>query len=664
MASTGIIQRRYLKHELIASPPLVGEVVFALDTEEFGTLINGDIVWKKFDDIIKSVNGKIGHVIITKEELGLGNVDNTSDVDKPVSTATEILFDTHTSNTSNPHNITKAQLSLENVDNTSDADKPLSNADITALADKLGKLETAKDSERLGGFTPDYYANVGDSYTKPETDDLLNNKANLGDVYTRLILDAMFNDKANVSDVYSKTDADSTFEIKSNKGVANGYPSLGTDGKVPLSQLPSATTAKEVFTYDSNLDFPSVGEADTIYISNASKNIYEFDVSTTQYVPISVGLGDLETTAYRGDRGKIGYEHTLLTNNPHHVTTTQIDAYTTTEVNSMRDNHLAAINPHNITPELLNVYTKDKLDNHEADYNNPHEVTASQVGAYTKAESDSLASGNVQYLRSYPMLNKVGGLPAGSTFDGNINDALDRLFYPEDFLSFESFSIDGITSPRALSNGITAGPYIARWTINKSDEVKVNSVTITHGTDVLGNDLANIAGVNTAQITIPSDILSSEEKWEEFKITALDTNDNPFSLFYSIKWVTSIPTYGPMFYGVWEYDTPPLTNTQLNSVDFIKVTDQSNVDGTYTFNAKAYDSTDPDYVAGSNNGNGAYHTIVYPASWPAIQHMVDLSNSIEAAWVEDDPITINGKDYRVARTTNQQYAGNYTYKVS
>lgn len=37
-------------------------------------------------------------------------------------------FKAHTDSTSNPHNVTKAQVGLSNVDNTSDADKPISNA--------------------------------------------------------------------------------------------------------------------------------------------------------------------------------------------------------------------------------------------------------------------------------------------------------------------------------------------------------------------------------------------------------------------------------------------------------------------------------------------------------------------------------------------------------
>lgn len=87
---------------------------------------------------------------ITKAQIGLGNVDNTSDVNKPISNATQEAIDqlkttteqnisAHTSDTSNPHQVTKNQLGLDNVDNTSDADKPISNATQTALDSKIDK---------------------------------------------------------------------------------------------------------------------------------------------------------------------------------------------------------------------------------------------------------------------------------------------------------------------------------------------------------------------------------------------------------------------------------------------------------------------------------------------------------------------------------------------
>lgn len=51
----------------------------------------------------------------------------------------ETEFDAHASNTSNPHSVTKTQVGLGNVDNTSDVNKPVSTAQQTALNLKANK---------------------------------------------------------------------------------------------------------------------------------------------------------------------------------------------------------------------------------------------------------------------------------------------------------------------------------------------------------------------------------------------------------------------------------------------------------------------------------------------------------------------------------------------
>lgn len=95
---------------------------------------------------------------VTKAQVGLGNVDNTSDANKPVSTAqaaaiadakkagtdAQSALSTHAGNTSNPHKVTKAQVGLGNVDNTSDASKPVSTAQATAIADAKAAGTTAQ----------------------------------------------------------------------------------------------------------------------------------------------------------------------------------------------------------------------------------------------------------------------------------------------------------------------------------------------------------------------------------------------------------------------------------------------------------------------------------------------------------------------------------------
>ena len=89
---------------------------------------------------------------VAKQILGLGNVNNTSDADKPISTATQTALDgkepTIAAASTTPTgkywrgdktwaNLNKAAVGLSNVDNTADADKPISTATQTALDGKL-----------------------------------------------------------------------------------------------------------------------------------------------------------------------------------------------------------------------------------------------------------------------------------------------------------------------------------------------------------------------------------------------------------------------------------------------------------------------------------------------------------------------------------------------
>jgi hypothetical protein len=91
---------------------------------------------------------------LNKTAVGLGNVDNTSDANKPVSSATQTALNlkenTITATTSADYyrgdktfaTLNKSAVGLGNVDNTSDANKPVSTATQTALDAKTNKLIT------------------------------------------------------------------------------------------------------------------------------------------------------------------------------------------------------------------------------------------------------------------------------------------------------------------------------------------------------------------------------------------------------------------------------------------------------------------------------------------------------------------------------------------
>lgn len=79
--------------------------------------------------------------IVTKGQLDLDNVDNTADLDKPISNATQAALDGK-ADLEHVHNITKDQVGLGNVDNTSDLDKPISIATQGALDEKADEEHT------------------------------------------------------------------------------------------------------------------------------------------------------------------------------------------------------------------------------------------------------------------------------------------------------------------------------------------------------------------------------------------------------------------------------------------------------------------------------------------------------------------------------------------
>lgn len=107
------------------------------------------------------------------------------------------------------------------------------------------------------------------------------------------------------------------------KGSINGVAELGSDGRVPSSQLPSFVN--DVLEFANFSSFPATGETAKIYIAIDTNITYRW--SGTIYVEISssLALGETSATAYRGDRGKTAYDHSQISNgNPHGTTKTNI----------------------------------------------------------------------------------------------------------------------------------------------------------------------------------------------------------------------------------------------------------------------------------------------------------------------------------------------------
>ena len=91
-----------------------------------------------------------------------------------------------------------------------------------------------------------------------------------------------------------------------------------------LSNKPDLSAYDNFEQYANEAAFPGTGDAEVIYLAQDTGLIYRWNGSSYSIMSAELALGETSTTAYRGDRGKIAYDHTSLTDNPHSVTKTQV----------------------------------------------------------------------------------------------------------------------------------------------------------------------------------------------------------------------------------------------------------------------------------------------------------------------------------------------------
>lgn len=125
---------------------------------------------------------------------------------------------------------------------------------------------------------------------------------------------------------YTETEMDTKLNAKLNtslKGSVNGLAELDENGKVPSSQLPSyVDDVIEGYYYSSNFYTDSahtikvIGETGKIYIDLSTNKTYRWSGSAFVVISETLALGETSSTAYRGDRGKIAYDHSQTAHAP------------------------------------------------------------------------------------------------------------------------------------------------------------------------------------------------------------------------------------------------------------------------------------------------------------------------------------------------------------
>ena len=173
-------------------------------------------------------------------------------------------------------------------------------------------LMSATDKTKLDGVATGAQANtietvkVNSSALTPD-----NNKAidiKVPTVLSDLADDIGFVDKSNFENEIENVRAEIALKLDASlKGTANGVAELDANGKVLTSQLPSFVD--DVIEAENFAVLPNEGETGKIYVTLDDNKTYRWSGSAYVEISASLALGETDSTAYRGDRGKIAYDH-------------------------------------------------------------------------------------------------------------------------------------------------------------------------------------------------------------------------------------------------------------------------------------------------------------------------------------------------------------------
>lgn len=125
-----------LIRDILAATKTTAGVMTAADKTNLDNTVQG---------LANEITNRTNAINALRTELKTYVDDLIADTGSDV-TALETKVNNHIANKSNPHTVTKTQIGLGNVNNTSDADKPVSTAQATAIADAKAAGTTAQTS--------------------------------------------------------------------------------------------------------------------------------------------------------------------------------------------------------------------------------------------------------------------------------------------------------------------------------------------------------------------------------------------------------------------------------------------------------------------------------------------------------------------------------------
>ena len=512
---------------------------------DVNNLLDAKLSSDDIQDIYESLETLTNHTTlktnpheVTKDQIGLGNVNNTSDAEKPISNATQAALNAkadkdsvyikddvdglldeklnilvasetyatasnltnHVNNKTNPHGVTKAQIGLGNVDNTTDLNKPISTATQSALDLKANQSTTYSKTEVDSLISPKLnsataattYATITDltSHINSESNphEVTKAQVGLGNVDNTSDLNkpistatqTALNNKADKDSVYTKSEVDAKVS-----GLYKFKGSVATEADLPKSgnlvgDTYNITSTGANFTWDGSswdklsetIDlspYLTITNAQSTYETIANVKVHTDNTSNPHKVTkAQVGLGNVDNTS------DLNKPISTATQTALDLKADKSTTYTKTDVNGLLDKKLDA---DTASTTYAVKSTETTLSTHIANKSNPHEVTKAQVGL-----------GNVDNTSD---VNKPVSTATQNALDLKANKSeiptkVSQLSNDLDFVKSSNIG-NGIVTVK--QNGVTVGTFTLNQSGNTVIELTDHDTKISATYDATNNRL-------------------------------------------------------------------------------------------------------------------------------------------------------------------------------
>ena len=158
-----------------------------------------------------------------------------------------------------------------------------------------------------------------------------------------------------IDDTAGVGDTDKVWSADKMVSELDSKADLDANGKVPSSQLPSYVD--DVLEYADLAHFPEEGETGKIYVALDTNKTYRWGGSAYVEISESLALGETESTAYRGDRGKTAYDHAAAKGNSYNSGFYKIASNAEGHVTSATNVTLSDLTTLGAAPKVSPVFT-------------------------------------------------------------------------------------------------------------------------------------------------------------------------------------------------------------------------------------------------------------------------------------------------------------------